>query len=243
MKRRIRIIFRLWQLYTRLCRMSIANEKSDEAPESVIYLSGCVTQTMLANPRPDLGVMLQPGMGNAIPFRFVKWAADNGCFAKGADFDSGDWLEWLAGLRRHRETCLFAVAPDVLGDAEATLERAEPFLPTIRQLGFRVALVAQDGLESIDSLPWDAFDVLFIGGTTEWKLSESAYAIGMTAKFHDKWVHMGRVNSLRRLRAATTSGFDSADGTFLKFGPDVNIGRLYSWLDEINGQPALELTA
>lgn len=207
----------------------------------MIYLSGCIPQTMLANPRPDLGVMFQPGMGNAIPFKFVKWAADNGCFAKGADFDGGDWLEWLAGLRRHRGTCLFAVAPDVLGDHEATWERSAPFLSTIRQLGFRAALVAQDGFE--DYPRWDGYDALFIGGSTAWKLSEGAYVAAQQARLKGKWVHMGRVNSLRRLTAAHISAFDSVDGTYLKFGPDVNIGRLYGWLDQINGQRPLELSA
>jgi len=211
-----------------------------------MYLSGTVTQAMLGNPRPDLGIMLQPGMGNAIPFRFWRWAADNGCFAQGADFEPGDWLEWLASVRRHRETCLFAVAPDVYGDAWGTWRTSRPFLPTIRQLGFKAAYVAQNGLDDIpvDGGPsWGDFDALFIGGDDAYKLSETAYRLARRARDHGKHVHMGRVNSLRRLRAAHISLFDSVDGTYLKFGPDVNIGRLYGWLDQINGQQPLELTA
>jgi hypothetical protein len=41
---------------------------------------------------------------------------------------------------------------------------------------------------------------------------------------------MGRVNSERRYRYAYAIGCDTADGTFLTFGPDTNIRRLRAWL-------------
>lgn len=50
---------------------------------------------------------------------------------------------------------------------------------------------------------------------------------------------MGRVNSLRRLRLAQAMGCDSADGTYLAYGPDRNLPRLLGWLREINCQGAL----
>lgn len=207
----------------------------------MIYLSGCVTQTMLANPRPDLGIMLQPGMGNAIPFEWVTWAADNGCFAQGDAFDPGAWLAWLAGLRQHRARCLFAVAPDVLGDHEATWARSVPYLPTIQQLGFRPALVAQDGMP-LRALDLAGYEALFIGGTDMFKLSEQAYALAAKAKRQGRWVHLGRVNSLRRLRAANLHGIDSADGTFVKWAPDRNLPRVYDWLDALqDGQIPLQV--
>ena len=205
----------------------------------MLYLSGCVTQTLLANPRPDIGIMYQPGMGNDTKaLQFWPFALDNGCFAQGERFDAGDWLEWLASLRRYRERCLFAVAPDVVGDAAATWERSAPYLPTIRQLGFKAALVAQDGWDSI-AVEWDAFDCLFVGGTDAFKLSEQAYAAVREARLRGKWTHQGRCNSLRRLKAARASLFQSADGTYVKFGPDRNLPRVYDWLDEVNAGPTL----
>jgi len=50
---------------------------------------------------------------------------------------------------------------------------------------------------------------------------------------------MGRVNSLDRLRAAIGIGCKSADGTFLKFGPNINWPRLKRWLDHIIEQPEM----
>lgn len=213
----------------------------------IIYLSGCVSQTMLANPRPDIGIMLQPGMTGANgdlvrALAFWPHALDNSCFAQGDRFDAGDWLEWLASLRRHRARCLFAVAPDVVGDAVATLARSAPYLPTIRQLGFPAAFVTQDGCRP-DLVPWESTDALFVGGSTDWKLSEPSYALCAEAKRRGLRTHMGRVNSLSRLQACRVSLVDSADGTYVKFGPDRNLPRVYDWLDAVNGQGVLEVAS
>lgn len=210
----------------------------------ITYLSGAINGTVLANPRPDLGLMLSPGMGNAVaPLQFWPHALDNGCFAQGDAFVPGDWLEWLAALRRYRERCLFAVAPDVVGDAEATLARSRPYLPTIRQLGFPAAFVTQDGCHD-ELVPWGEFDYLFVGGSDAWKLSEASWRLCREARLRGLPVHMGRVNSFRRLKACAVSGVDSADGTYLKWGPDANWPKLIGWLDAINAeQPGLELLA
>jgi hypothetical protein len=53
-----------------------------------------------------------------------------------------------------------------------------------------------------------------------------------------RWTHMGRVNTLRRLRFAFFHGYDSVDGTFLAFGPDVNLPRLLRYLT-LAKQPTL----
>lgn len=208
-----------------------------------MYLSGCVPQTLLGDPRPDIGLMLQPG-GDSVNQKvclFSQFAADNGRFAAPERWRGGDWLEWLAGLRRYRENCLFAVAPDCVGDAAATLELSVPYLPTIRQLGYRAAYVSQDGATS-RTLPWDDFDCLFVGGTNAWKLSEASYALVAEAKARGKSTHMGRVNSLQRMVAAAVSKCDSVDGTYLKYGPDENWPKLCGWLDQINGgQQMLEV--
>lgn len=173
-----------------------------------------------------LGFIATPAQGNTRPDG-VTWCADNGCFGKGYPGDAG-WFGWLQKHAADAPTCAFAVAPDVVGDAAATLARSLPWLPQIRALGYPAALVAQDGLEAL-TVPWDAFDVLFIGGTTEWKLGRHARALIREAKERGKRVHMGRVNSAQRYRYAEHIGCDSVDGTYLTFGPDVNLPKLLAW--------------
>jgi hypothetical protein len=177
----------------------------------------------------ELGYIDTPKQGNFRPER-VTWCADNGCFGKG--FKEDHWWAWLQDNAPFASTCRFATAPDVVGDAAATLERSRPWLARIRQLGYKVAFVAQDGLEDLE-VPWDEFDALFIGGSTEWKLGEAAAQLVAEAKARGKWVHMGRVNSRKRLRYAASIGCDSTDGTYLTFGPDKNLPKLIGWVREL----------
>ncbi len=129
-------------------------------------------------------------------------------------------------------------APDVVADATETWKRSEPVLPRIRDLGFPAALVAQDGIEH-RAIRWGTFDVLFIGGSTEWKLSEAAFQVAREAKAHGIPVHMGRVNSRRRIRIAALALCDSADGTHFVFRPDKYLERMIQWLEEMRQQPFL----
>jgi hypothetical protein len=180
-----------------------------------------------------LGLLIQPmtkQYRSHIP-DYALWAADNGCFTTAGTFDEGRWWQWLVTMA-DEPGCLFATAPDVVGEAQATLDRSAPWLPLIRDLGYPAALVAQDGLEKLP-VPWDDFDVLFIGGSTEWKLGQAAARLTLQAKNRGKHVHMGRVNSGKRLRHADSIGCDTADGTYLAFGPNTNLPRLLRWLDQL----------
>lgn len=193
----------------------------------MLYLANpCGPAVIAAMEDTRLGYIDTPAQGNRRPAG-VSWCADNGCFGKGYPGDAL-WLAWLERNAYAAADCLFATAPDVVGNAAATLDRSLPFLPRIRALGYPAALVAQDGLEDLE-VPWDEFDVLFIGGSTEWKLGAAARALTKEAKARGKWVHMGRVNSEKRYRYAHEIGCDSVDGTYLTFGPDTNLPKLLSW--------------
>ena len=205
-----------------------------DPPYSTIYLSGVETPWMRTEYRNDLGLLLNPAshlhdrVGN-----YDSWAADNGCFAQGDRFDAEAWLAWVKRLPT--EGCLFVVAPDVVGDPHATWERSIPYLPQLMQMGFPAALCAQDGIEDTE-IHWDYFDALFLGGSTEWKLSQAANDVAAGGEGQGKWTHMGRVNSRKRLRIAQTFAVDSADGTFLAFGPLKNEPQLRAWLDELDAE-------
>lgn len=192
-----------------------------------------------------IGILLRPGNSyhrhaGAYPF----WAADNGQYTTKPEQAPTEeaWWSWLRGIAGILQTtdCLFATAPDVLtvtggvvaGDARATLERSGPWLPRIRGLGLPAALVAQDGLEELP-VPWGSFDVLFVGGSTAWKLSVASQELMTQARRRGVRVHVGRVNSYRRLVACAKAGAESADGTFLAFGPKKNLPKLLRWLDRL----------
>jgi hypothetical protein len=183
--------------------------------------------------RGELGYIDTPAQGNKRPHG-VTFCLDNGAFSD--RFDEDKWWRFLTTNAHAADTCAFAVAPDVVGDAQATLDRSTPWLPKIRALGYPAAFVAQDGLEEL-TIPWDDFDCLFIGGTDDFKLGPHARTIAAEAKQRGKWVHMGRVNSQRRFMYATAIGCDSVDGTYLTFGPHTNLPKLLAWLRTLDQLP------
>lgn len=211
----------------------------------VIYLSGAWSAWADAQSAGyQIGPIITPDIGGAEKYlthgTARPWAADNACFARGNQFDLAAYLAWLESLPVSRkQECLFATAPDVVGDWRATWERSRDVLPLLRELGFKAALVLQDGAESDSDIQWDACDVVFIGGSTGWKESAHVERLCKEAKRRGKWVHMGRVNSFRRVRIAADFGCDSVDGTFLKFGPSTNLPKLLRWLDGVRVAPSL----
>lgn len=111
-----------------------------------------------------IGMIDTPKQGNRRPAG-VEWCADNDCYGQGwIGYDA--WFGWLTRNAADAARCRFAVAPDVVADPVATLDRSLPWLPLIRELGYPVALAAQNGLTELD-IPWGEFDVLFLGGVVE----------------------------------------------------------------------------
>ena len=204
--------------------------------ETVIYFATTSTREIRAALQSNgstMGYITTPNSErpNAIAeLGGLKWCADNGCFSEA--FDERKWWEWLSG--KNPDGCVFAAAPDVVGDHAATVTRAAPWLPKIRALGFPAAFVVQDGATP-DTVPWDDCDAIFIGGTTDFKLSDTALHIMWEGKDRGKWVHVGRVNSRQRyLRFAGVA--DSCDGTFLAFGPRTRLPELLGWIREYHNR-------
>ena len=201
----------------------------------MIYLSGKWMDCLRVN--DDIGMLCQPNYP-VPPQDDVVWAADTGIFGKNpCSLDR--YMDKLGSWSIAVDRCVFATAPDVVGDWEGTLESSLPVIPTIRAMGYPVAIVLQDGA-TVQTVPWNEIDAVFTGGSTDWKLSEEAYQLVKEAKSRGLWAHMGRVNSYRRLKAAAMSGYDSADGTRVAYSPDVNSAALIGWMDSLAVQPTLE---
>ena len=136
-------------------------------------------------------------------------ALDNGCYS---GFDERKFVQMLnvAKIFQGDLDLMWVACPDVVGNAAATNKLFSEWRAALTD--FRVAYVGQDGAEDLD-VPFDDFDCLFIGGSTTWKLSESARSLIAHAKQLGKIVHVGRVNSEKRLRYCYRLGVDSVDGS------------------------------
>jgi hypothetical protein len=166
----------------------------------------------------------------------LPYAVDNECFTN--RFDPTHYQHALARIviAHTAGTCLFATAPDMVGNAKATLARLPEWSEIIRALGLPVALVGQDGLEN-ERVPWTLLDALFIGGSTQWKLSQAAANLLREAKAQGKWTHIGRVNSVQRASRLIEKP-DSVDGTAWARHPVKYAQQWQRWVDSFKPSQA-----
>lgn len=110
----------------------------------------------------------------------------------------------------------FVVLPDKVAGGLASLATSLAWLARLGRLGLRWALAVQDGMHP-DDIPWEApFDVIFVGGSTQWKL-DTARLWAEEARAHGKRCHVGRVGSGVRVAWAKTCGVDSIDSSLPLF--------------------------
>jgi hypothetical protein len=149
-----------------------------------------------------IGLLMSPDGWRVPPF-YLPYGLDNGCFKR---WDEVGFFGMLRRASLLRVQPLWVCVPDAVADAETTFQRWHEYSDKIASLGFRLSFVAQDGMERTD-VPQNAFCV-FVGGSTDWKLKNAHKFKGAA-----KWLHIGRVNTLGRLKWAEGIGADSVDGT------------------------------
>lgn len=195
-----------------------------------LLVSGATKTLKKFKGHPHLGFLVTPRAANRAEFAIthgMPWAADNSAYSCWDEGRFRRMLDRIAGV----PGCLWVAARDVVADAAATLELFDAWQPRIAARGLPIALVAQDGLEDLD-VPWDRLDALFLGGSTGWKLSDQARRLCVEAKARGKLLHMGRVNSRRRLLLAAGWGCDTVDGSCFSRWPDTKIPRALRWISE-----------
>jgi len=153
-----------------------------------------------------LGQLLTPLTG------YSDWggiyAIDNGAFS---GFPAEKFQRLLERQDSRKADCLFVTCPDIVGAGQRSIELFKRRSRWISD-GWKVAMVAQDGMEDLE-IPWDEMDAVFIGGGDPWKDSKAAADIVRTAKTLGLWVHIGRVNTPRRFEHFLQLGADSCDGS------------------------------
>lgn len=193
------------------------------------YANPCNEEVRDAMRAGLIGFIDTPMQGNK-HVEGADWVADNGCF-------SNRWVaeKWWGWLNTLPTTMRFACCPDIVGDWDTTRTLFDIWYPKMDAIGIPVACVAQDGAE-IEQIDWDSVSCIFIGGSTDWKLSAKAVEIIGEANRRNIWAHVGRVNSLRRMRWAQAAGADSVDGTHIVFEPTKGLQDVLRWSRIVNSE-------
>lgn len=181
----------------------------------------------LAGKYGQLGWLMSPG-GWRQPKRGLPYALDNGAFpawTNGKPWNEDAFIQLLESARLAPYPPLWVIAPDVVTDRLGTITRWIEWRPALRDYGWPLAFAVQDGMTQAD-VPPDA-DVIFVGGSTEWKRDTVLQWCRNNPR-----VHVGRVNDYDFLRECHKAGVESCDGTGWFRGDQAQLGGLERYLEE-----------
>ncbi len=158
-----------------------------------------------------------------------RYALDNGAwsaYTQGRPFDEP---AFVTALRKMGPGADWTVLPDIVMGGPASLEKSLGWMQRVLDETPRALLAVQDGMVPEDVRAFLGARVgLFVGGSTAWKES----TIGVWSALGREvgcWVHVGRVNTVRRIAICTAEGATSFDGTsasrFAKTIPALDAAR------------------
>lgn len=188
------------------------------------YASRTGTKTTLANMRKMNWSILVSAAGVLRTEGFDRWALDNGAwsaFQQGKSFDEDAFSR---AIDRVGEGADWVVLPDIVAGGMASLDLSLKWLDRLRGFPERALIAVQDGMSVDDVRDYLGPMVgLFIGGSTPWKLA-TLDAWSALARRKQCYLHVGRVNSLKRINACAQVGANSFDGTsVISFPNSINM--------------------
>ncbi len=143
----------------------------------------------------------------------MPYAIDNGAwtaFQQGVKFNERLFMKAIDLLGEHAD---WIVLPDIVAEGLKSLDYSLTWLERLRGIPTQLLIAVQDGMkvEDVRSILNPTLGI-FIGGTTEWK-EQTAVQWGSVARRRNCYLHVGRVNSARRIAICAAAGADSFDGS------------------------------
>ncbi len=181
--------------------------------EIIPYASRTGTRRNLAGLRARGWRLLVSATGVWRTEGFERYAIDNGAwtaFQKKQTFNSLAFIRCVILLGALAD---WVAVPDIVAGGKESLRLSLKWLPWVLLHAKRALVPVQDGMEESDvrDLLSDRVGI-FVGGSTAWKLATMAGWCRL-AKERNVWCHVGRVNSMRRIKTCQMSGATSFDGT------------------------------
>jgi hypothetical protein len=141
------------------------------------------------------------------------YALDNGAWTAHQRGEAFDVPAFERAVDLLGEGADWTVLPDIVGAGHRSLAYSLAWLPRLSTLPGRLLIAVQDGLVPADVRPYLSERVgIAVGGSTEWKI-QTVHAWGELARESGCWLHVLRVNSIRRLNLCRDAQADSFDGS------------------------------
>lgn len=159
------------------------------------------------------GVMISPTGCGLDTDGFSRVALDNGAwtfFQKGLPFDETLFRKTLEHVGHRVDWC---VAPDIVCGGDESLALSMRWLPRCLDECQQVLIAVQNGMEphQFEHIVGPRIGV-FVGGDTRWKEDTMADWGGLGLRTGCT-VHVGRVNTMRRIALCNAARVSSFDGT------------------------------
>jgi len=184
-----------------------------------IYTGTCAGEKFEKVKKNGLGIMISPSptFEPRKSFLEVSCAFDNGAFqsyTRGYPFRENAFWECLDKCYSLGIKLDFIVCPDIVKGGKDSLDYSVEWARTKLKTVPNLALAVQDGMttQMIDSYVLSLFEMLFVGGSVEWKWKTADDWVKY-AHENGKKVHIGQVGQARYLRFAEHIGVDSVDST------------------------------
>jgi hypothetical protein len=165
---------------------------------------------------------------------FSTYALDNGAWTAHRQGRLFDERAFLGAVELLGEGAQFVVVPDIVCGGLASLRLSEAWLPRLDGVGRRRLLAVQNGMAPADVRGLLSSQVgIFVGGDSAWK-ETTLPAWGDLAREIGCYLHVGRVNTVRRIRLCQLADAQSFDGT--------SVSRFATTIDRLDSarrQPAL----
>jgi len=154
---------------------------------------------------------------------------DNGAFT--SDFNPDEWLGLLDVLDEKMPFPPdFVVLPDMLNDAEATIDLHREWASEVFKRNLRPAFVLQPGLpvkQQVKLANRLGADTIFVGGECRWQRAHGAEIVDR-AHEHDMRAHIGNPGGKDGFLWAKKVGFDSIDTA------TIVCSECWDWLDALD---------
>lgn len=195
------------------CDPEVEERISISRTPMVPYASRTGTKQNLAAMRANGWRLLVSAKG-VLRTEGMPYALDNGAWSAFTQNQPFDVPAFERAFDLLGERADWVVLPDIVAGGLKSLDFSLRWLDRLKNCPAKLLLAVQDGMRPDDVREFLSPAVgLFVGGSTEWKL-KTLHAWGFLARRRNCHLHVGRVNSAKRiLLCSAAGGAHSIDGT------------------------------